>query len=43
MITFLIGLVVGSFFCLVAPPTVKMFLRRREIRAVTQVKPMAFG
>ncbi|WP_256385777.1 hypothetical protein [Microvirga sp. 17 mud 1-3] len=42
MITLLVGLVVGSFACLVVPPTIRMVVQRREIRA-TQGRPIAFG
>lgn len=42
MITLLVGLVVGSFACLVVPPAIRMVVLRREIRA-TQGRPIAFG
>lgn len=43
MIALLVGLVVGSFTCLVAPPAVRMVLRRRDIKATTRMRPIAFG
>ncbi|WP_281349011.1 hypothetical protein [Microvirga thermotolerans] len=43
MIALLVGLVVGSFTCLVVPPAIRMIVRRREIRAATGIRPIAFG
>ncbi|WP_255616710.1 hypothetical protein [Microvirga puerhi] len=43
MSALLVGLVVGSLTCLLALPAVRMILNRREIRARTRLRPVAFG
>jgi hypothetical protein len=43
MIMLLIGLVVGSFACLVVLPAVRMVIFRHEIRETTRVRRIALG